>query len=73
MTTQHALPNGAQGIPEGGLRRVILTASGGAFRDWPVEKLKEVRARVRVCVAVCVRVRAACADTDMGGCINVCV
>ncbi len=32
----------AQGLPEGGLRRVILTASGGAFRDWPVEKLKEV-------------------------------
>lgn len=31
-----------QGIPEGGLRRIILTASGGAFRDWPVEKLKEV-------------------------------
>mmetsp|Transcript_7769 Transcript_7769/g.19275 ORF Transcript_7769/g.19275 Transcript_7769/m.19275 type:complete len:453 (-) Transcript_7769:278-1636(-) len=31
-----------QGLPEGGLRRVILTASGGAFRDWPVEKLKEV-------------------------------
>ena len=33
-----------QGLPEGGLRRIILTASGGAFRDWPVEKLKEVRA-----------------------------
>ncbi|CAI7755666.1 unnamed protein product, partial [Closterium sp. NIES-54] len=31
-----------QGLPEGGLRRIILTASGGAFRDWPVEKLKEV-------------------------------
>lgn len=31
-----------QGIPEGGLRRIILTASGGAFRDWPVEKLKDV-------------------------------
>ncbi|MGK7929926.1 MAG: 1-deoxy-D-xylulose-5-phosphate reductoisomerase [Microcystaceae cyanobacterium] len=28
-----------QGVPEGGLRRIILTASGGAFRDWPVEKL----------------------------------
>lgn len=26
----------------GGLRRIILTASGGAFREWPVEKLKEV-------------------------------
>ena len=33
-----------QGLPEGGLRRIILTASGGAFRDWPVEKLKEVKA-----------------------------
>eukprot|EP00879_Flechtneria_rotunda_P017055 GHRR01017862.1.p1 GENE.GHRR01017862.1~~GHRR01017862.1.p1 ORF type:complete len:352 (+),score=114.32 GHRR01017862.1:321-1376(+) len=31
-----------QGLPEGGLRRIILTASGGAFRDWPVEKLSEV-------------------------------
>jgi 1-deoxy-D-xylulose-5-phosphate reductoisomerase len=28
-----------QGVPENGLRRIILTASGGAFRDWPVEKL----------------------------------
>nr|AAR95700.1 putative 1-deoxy-D-xylulose 5-phosphate reductoisomerase [Ginkgo biloba] len=32
-----------QGLPEGGLRRIILTASGGAFRDWPVGKLKEVK------------------------------
>jgi 1-deoxy-D-xylulose-5-phosphate reductoisomerase len=32
-----------QGVPKGGLRRIILTASGGAFRDWPVEKLKEVK------------------------------
>ncbi|GAB4820502.1 hypothetical protein N2152v2_007548 [Parachlorella kessleri] len=32
-----------QGMPEGGMRRIILTASGGAFRDWPVEKLKTVR------------------------------
>eukprot|EP00898_Chlorokybus_atmophyticus_P006513 jgi/Chlat1/6863/Chrsp51S06541 len=31
-----------QGLPEGGLRRVILTASGGAFRDLPVEKLSSV-------------------------------
>ena len=31
-----------QGLPVGGLRRIILTASGGAFRDWPIEKLKEV-------------------------------
>ncbi|CAM8933827.1 unnamed protein product [Rhodiola kirilowii] len=32
-----------QGLPEGALRRILLTASGGAFRDWPVEKLKEVK------------------------------
>jgi 1-deoxy-D-xylulose-5-phosphate reductoisomerase len=32
-----------QGIPEGGLRRILLTASGGAFRDWEVEKLAEVK------------------------------
>ncbi|MEB3175331.1 MAG: 1-deoxy-D-xylulose-5-phosphate reductoisomerase [Cyanobacteriota bacterium] len=28
-----------QGVPEGGLRRIILTASGGAFRDWSAEQL----------------------------------
>nr|ARA73613.1 1-deoxy-D-xylulose-5-phosphate reductoisomerase [Lepidium apetalum] len=32
-----------QGLPERALRKIILTASGGAFRDWPVEKLKEVK------------------------------
>ncbi|XP_019154401.1 PREDICTED: 1-deoxy-D-xylulose 5-phosphate reductoisomerase, chloroplastic [Ipomoea nil] len=32
-----------QGLPEGALRRIILTASGGAFRDLPVEKLKDVK------------------------------
>lgn len=31
-----------QGVPQGGLRRIILTASGGAFRDLPVEKLPSV-------------------------------
>ena len=31
-----------QGIPEGGLRKIILTASGGAFRDWEVTKLANV-------------------------------
>lgn len=31
-----------QGLPENGMRRIILTASGGAFRDWPVEKLQTV-------------------------------
>lgn len=32
-----------QGVPPGGLRRIILTASGGAFRDWSVEKLATVK------------------------------
>eukprot|EP01035_Chromulina_nebulosa_P020893 gene20893-27083_t len=32
-----------QGFPPGALRKVILTASGGAFRDWPIEKLSTVR------------------------------
>lgn len=36
------LSGSLQGLPKGGLRRIILTASGGAFRDWPVEKLKDV-------------------------------
>jgi 1-deoxy-D-xylulose-5-phosphate reductoisomerase len=31
-----------QGVPQGGLRKIILTASGGAFRDLPVEKLSQV-------------------------------
>lgn len=31
-----------QGVPEGGLRRILLTASGGAFRDWSVDKLEFV-------------------------------
>jgi 1-deoxy-D-xylulose-5-phosphate reductoisomerase len=31
-----------QGVPDKGLRRIILTASGGAFRDLPVEKLPYV-------------------------------
>ncbi|WP_013324581.1 1-deoxy-D-xylulose-5-phosphate reductoisomerase [Gloeothece verrucosa] len=31
-----------QGVPEKGLRKIILTASGGAFRDLPVEKLSSV-------------------------------
>ena len=31
-----------QGVPKSGLRRILLTASGGAFRDWPVEKLELV-------------------------------
>ncbi len=32
-----------QAVPEGGLRRILLTASGGAFRDLPVEKLATVK------------------------------
>lgn len=32
-----------QGVPAGGLRRIILTASGGAFRDWSVDKLASVK------------------------------
>lgn len=31
-----------QGVPEGGLRRILLTASGGAFRDWATEDLAKV-------------------------------
>jgi 1-deoxy-D-xylulose-5-phosphate reductoisomerase len=31
-----------QGVPPGGLRRIILTASGGAFRDLPAEELASV-------------------------------
>jgi len=31
-----------QGVPKEGLRRILLTASGGAFRDCPVEKLATV-------------------------------
>eukprot|EP00741_Cyanophora_paradoxa_P021690 tig00000241_g20936.t1 len=32
-----------QGAPKDGISKIILTASGGAFRDWPVEKLAEVK------------------------------
>ncbi len=28
-----------EGHPQAGVRRVVLTASGGAFRDWPAERL----------------------------------
>ncbi|HEY9909498.1 MAG TPA: 1-deoxy-D-xylulose-5-phosphate reductoisomerase [Thermosynechococcaceae cyanobacterium] len=31
-----------QGVPDRGLRRILLTASGGSFRDLPVEKLAHV-------------------------------
>jgi 1-deoxy-D-xylulose-5-phosphate reductoisomerase len=32
-----------QGVPQAGLRKILLTASGGAFRDWPVEQLSQVK------------------------------
>lgn len=32
-----------QGVPKAGLRRIVLTASGGAFRDWPTEDLPKVK------------------------------
>eukprot|EP00472_Partenskyella_glossopodia_P004907 CAMPEP_0197531922 /NCGR_PEP_ID=MMETSP1318-20131121/37711_1 /TAXON_ID=552666 /ORGANISM="Partenskyella glossopodia, Strain RCC365" /LENGTH=410 /DNA_ID=CAMNT_0043088319 /DNA_START=191 /DNA_END=1423 /DNA_ORIENTATION=+ len=32
-----------QGVPPGGLRKVILTASGGAFRDWDAKDLHKVK------------------------------
>jgi 1-deoxy-D-xylulose-5-phosphate reductoisomerase len=28
-----------EGHPSAGVRRIVLTASGGAFRDWPAERL----------------------------------
>lgn len=31
-----------EGHPHAGLRRIVLTASGGAFRDWPLERLADV-------------------------------
>ena len=31
-----------QGVPKDGLRRILLTASGGSFRDLPIEKLAQV-------------------------------
>jgi len=31
-----------EGHPQAGVRRIVLTASGGAFRDWPQERLAHV-------------------------------
>jgi 1-deoxy-D-xylulose-5-phosphate reductoisomerase len=31
-----------EGHPHAGVRRIVLTASGGAFRDWPAEQLARV-------------------------------
>jgi 1-deoxy-D-xylulose-5-phosphate reductoisomerase len=33
-----------EGHPPTGVRRIVLTASGGAFRDWPLERLASVSA-----------------------------
>ena len=30
-----------QGHPGSGVRRIVLTASGGAFRDWPAERIEK--------------------------------
>ena len=32
-----------EGHPHAGVRRIVLTASGGAFRDWPAERLADVK------------------------------
>ncbi len=32
-----------EGHPQAGVRRIVLTASGGAFRDWPAEKLAQAK------------------------------
>ncbi len=32
-----------EGHPQAGVRQIVLTASGGAFRDWPAERLAGVR------------------------------
>ena len=32
-----------EGHPRAGVRRIFLTASGGAFRDWPEERLAQVK------------------------------
>jgi 1-deoxy-D-xylulose-5-phosphate reductoisomerase len=31
-----------EGHPQAGVRRIVLTASGGAFRDWPADQLAHV-------------------------------
>jgi 1-deoxy-D-xylulose-5-phosphate reductoisomerase len=32
-----------EGHPGAAVKRIVLTASGGAFRDWPAEKLEQVK------------------------------
>lgn len=43
MARKAALAPVIQGFPPDALRRIILTASGGAFRDWPAADLVKVR------------------------------
>ncbi|MFD2111262.1 1-deoxy-D-xylulose-5-phosphate reductoisomerase [Thiorhodococcus fuscus] len=35
-------PNFSQGLAEVGVRKILLTASGGPLRDWPIERLSSV-------------------------------
>lgn len=35
-------PNFGDGLAQVGVRRILLTASGGPFRDWPLERLPSV-------------------------------
>jgi hypothetical protein len=56
-----------QGLPEGGLRRIVLTASGGAFRDWPAEKLASVTVadalKVRERIYIYIYIYLRCTDS----------
>lgn len=38
----NAVAQCVEGHPSSGIARIVLTASGGAFRDWPVERLSTV-------------------------------
>ncbi|TKY68674.1 1-deoxy-D-xylulose 5-phosphate reductoisomerase [Spatholobus suberectus] len=31
------------GVAKGALRKILLTGSGGAFREWPAEKMKDIK------------------------------
>ncbi|MBK1720927.1 1-deoxy-D-xylulose-5-phosphate reductoisomerase [Thiocystis violacea] len=35
-------PNFTDGLPKVGVKRILLTASGGPLRDWPIERLSAV-------------------------------
>lgn len=44
MDSEHnAIFQCLEGHPGAGVRRIVLTASGGAFRDWPEERLKHAQ------------------------------